>query len=349
MNPLPMKATIALTFQCNSRCKICNIWRSYLDDPAKIDDEMRLDEYHQLFRELKGVLWMEFTGGEPFLREDIADVITSAFRTSAVANALITNGLLGATVVSRTEEIVKDLPPGKNFTLGVSIDGTGGTFREVRGVDGFDRAMGTFLRLRELARDYRNFTPHIAYTISRLNAGRFGEFYSRVADEHGIDIADISFTIEHHRGYYRPSGHGALAQERFSEEAKKDLRTILVLRRSGKRRQAGTNGIKERFYDYFLDNIPRFIDEPDRRILPCSAARSSAYIDPYGTVFPCTMWDRPLGNLRERTFPEIWRSDAPKEARKDISCGGCPNCWTPCEAQPSFVMRIERNIWKAVR
>ncbi len=74
-------------------------------------------------------------------------------------------------------------------------------------------------------------------------------------------------------------------------------------------------------------------------ILKCSAARFSAYIDPYGVVHPCTMWNRPLGNVNASNLADILNSDAAKEARALIDRKACPKCWTPCEAQPSFVSR----------
>ncbi|HEC67280.1 MAG TPA: SPASM domain-containing protein [Candidatus Desulfofervidus auxilii] len=75
-------------------------------------------------------------------------------------------------------------------------------------------------------------------------------------------------------------------------------------------------------------------------IIPCSAGTYSSYIDPYGNVYPCTQWNFKFGNLKENSFKEIWWSKKAEKVRELIKNGKCPNCWTPCEAQPSWVMNF---------
>jgi MoaA/NifB/PqqE/SkfB family radical SAM enzyme len=38
----------------------------------------------------------------------------------------------------------------------------------------------------------------------------------------------------------------------------------------------------------------------------CGAGSSGLAIDPYGNVYPCVQWRRPVGNLHERSLTEIW-------------------------------------------
>jgi hypothetical protein len=73
--------------------------------------------------------------------------------------------------------------------------------------------------------------------------------------------------------------------------------------------------------------------------LPCTALASSCFIDPYWQLFPCSIWDRPLGTLREWQFDldALWRSAAVRAARTAVAAGDCPHCWTPCEAYPTIL------------
>jgi len=41
----------------------------------------------------------------------------------------------------------------------------------------------------------------------------------------------------------------------------------------------------------------------------CGAGSGGIAVDPYGNVFPCVQWRRPVGNLHERSLVEIWRRD----------------------------------------
>ena len=63
-----------------------------------------------------------------------------------------------------------------------------------------------------------------------------------------------------------------------------------------------------------------------QRSMKCTMAKDSFYIDPYGNVRPCNVMDLPFGNIREKTFQEIWKSPEAEEARKKVdSCSR--NCW----------------------
>ena len=72
----------------------------------------------------------------------------------------------------------------------------------------------------------------------------------------------------------------------------------------------------------FIGNVGEFcapIADVDDNVLEgysCSAGHTLAYISPSGDVFPCVQFPMPCGNLREKSFREIWyRSDALTELR----------------------------------
>ena len=74
------------------------------------------------------------------------------------------------------------------------------------------------------------------------------------------------------------------------------------------------------------------IREPGRRRLPCRAASSSFFLDPYGNVFPFLFIGDALGNVTDERLSKIWGSKASGEARTRITMGDCPGCWVECEA-----------------
>ncbi len=80
-----------------------------------------------------------------------------------------------------------------------------------------------------------------------------------------------------------------------------------------------------------------YIRDPGGRRIPCRAASSSFFIDPYGYVYPCLFIEEALGNLRDEGLSKIWRSKAAGEARTRISKGECPGCWVECEAYREIV------------
>jgi len=73
--------------------------------------------------------------------------------------------------------------------------------------------------------------------------------------------------------------------------------------------------------------------------LPCKALSVSCFIDPYGTIYPCTIFNKKLGNLRQANYnlKKIWNSKKSAEVRKLIKENKCPGCWTPCEAYQTIL------------
>ena len=87
----------------------------------------------------------------------------------------------------------------------------------------------------------------------------------------------------------------------------------------------------------YMQGALDYIRDPGVRRLPCRAASSSFFIDPYGGVYPCLFIGGALGNLRDEGLSKIWRSKAAGEARTRISRGECPECWVECEAYREIV------------
>ena len=77
----PVKVNLCLTYWCQYRCKTCNIWQ------RKPVDELTTEEVLAFVRENPHVTWVDLTGGEIFLRQDIdeiLDAIVSGWRRLAL-------------------------------------------------------------------------------------------------------------------------------------------------------------------------------------------------------------------------------------------------------------------------
>jgi radical SAM protein with 4Fe4S-binding SPASM domain len=73
--------------------------------------------------------------------------------------------------------------------------------------------------------------------------------------------------------------------------------------------------------------------------LPCHSLRSSCFIDPWGTVYPCISYARPVGRLRDHDMQlaPIWGGDDADTVQGEIWKGDCPQCWTACEAYQTIL------------
>ena len=70
-SPMPFKLTFILTYRCDCRCRMCNIWQ------RKVENEMTAEEIERFFRKNRGFAWVNLSGGEIFTRPDLSDIARS--------------------------------------------------------------------------------------------------------------------------------------------------------------------------------------------------------------------------------------------------------------------------------
>ena len=73
--------------------------------------------------------------------------------------------------------------------------------------------------------------------------------------------------------------------------------------------------------------------------MPCHALRASCFIDPWGVVYPCITYSKPMGRLRDTgmRLEPIWNHAETAQVQREIWKGQCPQCWTACEAYQSIL------------
>ena len=143
MNPISL--TISLTNHCNHRCKTCDVYDN-------IQRDLTVEEYEKIFRSIgRGVFYLTVSGGEPFLRDDIVDIVRAAKRHLDPPVLLIpTNGLMDKRVPDQVREILDVFRDGE-VIINLSVDGIGAQHDSIRGRTGaYDRAMSTYAQLREI-------------------------------------------------------------------------------------------------------------------------------------------------------------------------------------------------------
>jgi MoaA/NifB/PqqE/SkfB family radical SAM enzyme len=322
----PLKVTFALTYWCQYRCKTCNIWKLR---PA---DELTTDEVLAFVARNRGVSWLDVTGGEIFLRKDIDEVLAAfaSWKSLAILH-FPTNGFLTDRIVAACERLPRQ---GPQVVVTVSVDGDEALNDEVRGITGgFARQMATFRALRRI----RGIRPVIGMTLSAHNAGALERTFLacrracpdlRAADFH-VNVAQVS------GHYYRNRETAGVAPA--ADAAIRELR----LYRSMRGMPRSVPDWVESTYLRHLESYLRTGATPMR----CHSLRSSCFIDPWGTVFPCITYTRPLGSLREHgmSLGPIWSAAATGALQQDIWTGQCPNCWTACEAYQSILGNLVRG------
>ena len=120
----PYYLTFNITNKCNSRCKTCFLWKTYVENPELQKQELSLTEINRLFKDIPAPLWLTFSGGEPILRSDLLEICRSAYKNYPDLHGLgiLTNGLSPDKIV----DFINDLlcVGFRNVKASVSIDGT---------------------------------------------------------------------------------------------------------------------------------------------------------------------------------------------------------------------------------
>ena len=128
----PIQLILFITDRCNARCIHCFNWRALNQG----DDGLTLEELQRLSGELGPLLTLGISGGEPFLRQDIAAV----FRLFAGDNglrdiAIPTNGLMPARIAAHVRDMLDQDSPTR-VTISLSLDGLPDLHDHIRGVPG---------------------------------------------------------------------------------------------------------------------------------------------------------------------------------------------------------------------
>lgn len=319
--PFPYKLTFAITYRCNYRCKTCNIWQ------RKPQNELTFDELQQFFRRSNKLSWIHLTGGEIFLRSDLYELtkVMMAELPDLFMLNFPTNGFLTDRIVSTVEKIAALKPP--KLFITVSMDGDEELNDEIRGVKGgWKRQIETFKQLNAIP----GVNVALGMTLSTFNADKFEHTFQAAKREcPWLTYEQFHINI-YHTSYYYGNEHMAMSSEE-NERLIQEVNTYKTLR-----------GITLHPISYlehtYLKKVEKYI-RTGKTPIRCHALRSSCFLDPTGNVYPCGMYDRALGNLRDNDYDlaRIWRNDDSKKVQQEIWNYQCPQCWTPCEAYQSIM------------
>jgi MoaA/NifB/PqqE/SkfB family radical SAM enzyme len=328
-SPLPLKLTFILTYRCDCRCQMCNIWK------RKVEEEMTAEEVERFFRTNRGFPWVNLSGGEIFTRPDLLDIASSVVRTNPDLYLLDfpTTGQMTEKIVAGVERILALDPP--KLLVTCSLDGAGLQHDAIRRrKNAFENVIATYRALRRLSA--KNLNVFFGVTLSNFNQGDLFRIYDSVKERlPWITYRDFHVNLAQESAHYYQNQGLGLPRE---DEALKDMEEFL--------RRKGPNlhpvGWLESRYQQLLRRFYRLGRSP----LPCQALASSLFIDPHWVVYPCSMWDVPLGCLRDTGFDlrPIWNAAETLEARRKIREEQCPHCWTPCEAYQTIAGNLPRAL-----
>jgi mycofactocin radical SAM maturase len=291
-----VNVTWEITEACNLRCSHC----LSADVRARGRGELDTGACRAVLDELARmrVFQVNLGGGEPFLREDILDLLAHA-HVLGITTCVSTNGtMLDADLID--ELLCMDAP----VYLQVSLDGAlQGTNDAIRGEGTFARILRGVELLAE--RGYPDLSLNMV--VTRVNAGELAAFHE-LARAHGARTRLSRF---------RPSGAGCgrWDEYRLSREQLLELSRFL-----GEHREIATG-------DSFFALAPE--SRRELGLHRCGAARMTCAIAPDGSVYPCAFLCDPAflaGNVAERPLSLIYGDSPVLAAFRALEVESCRDC-----------------------
>jgi len=300
-----MDIAIILTYRCNSKCSMCNVWKN----PSLPSEEISLET---MIKIPGGLETINLTGGEPTLREDLMEIVDLLYPKTDKLE-ISSNGLLP----HKLEPIIQKYP---DIKIRFSLEGFEATNNLIRGEkNGFDKKTKGLLRLKELGGTDLGF----ATVIQDDNAEDLVRLF-QFSEKNGFELSTSTL----HNGFQFHKN------DNFPYDRLKIAHHIENLITE----QLRTNNIKNWFRAYLgLGLIAKVLG--NERLLPCRTGYSSAFIDPWGKVYACNVRpDLYMGDLNIQTLDEIMTGAVADEARRQVD--QCKqNCWMVGTAKSSMRQR----------
>ena len=173
-----LNGTVIVTYRCNARCSMCNRYKA----PSKPEEEISIET----IRKLPRMYFTNITGGEPFIRTDLKDIVRELYKKSDRI-VISTNGFF----TDRIVDLCKEFP---QIGIRISIEGLEKTNNEIRGLEnGFQRGYKTLKTLRKMGMKDVGF----GMTVQDKNAPDLVPLYE-ISNKMGMEFATASL----HNSFY---------------------------------------------------------------------------------------------------------------------------------------------------
>ncbi len=267
---VPLSVLFEVTHRCNLGCQHCYLTEGPVGRPKPTREELSLEEIRRVFDELAdaGTLFLTLSGGEVFMRRDFLQIVAQA-RSRGFSVTIFTTGTL------LTPETATDLAALHPLSVEVSI---------------------------------YSARPEVHDRVTRIPGSHARSLRAlRFLKERGVIILIKSPLMSLNSGEY----HGIV---RLAEElgAGSSFDPLLIPMRDGDGAPLGLSLDREQLRAFLSDPVlAREMAQPVK-CLPqkgeeiCATGRRTCLISPYGDLFPCGVHPVPAGNLREKSFREIW-------------------------------------------
>lgn len=338
---LPINVTVSVTFKCPSRCLTCNV-------TSRTARELTVNEYRRIFRSLgRDAFWVTISGGEPFLRPDLPEIVDVICEESAPR-------IINIPTSGTTHEFILPFLPrmlertrGAQLTVNFSLDEIGHRHDKIRRTPhNWEKTLDSIRFAQSLKPRFPHLVVGIHTVISTFNVDRFREIH----DELQMLAPDSFITeIAEERAELLTIGTGITPPpEKYADAA-----DYLIARMKEAPRR-GFARVIDAFRLEYYELVKRILAER-RQVIPCYAGLTSCHIAADGDLWGCCVRGEPVGNLREVGYDvgRIWDGEDARRFRRSVKAGECAcplanASYTNMLMSPGSLLRVGRNALHSV-
>jgi len=313
-----------VTNRCNLKCHFC-----CYKDSLNSSRDLPFDVYEKMARSIPRLKSLLVSGGEPFLREDLFDIISLFCRHAGARFISVpSNGYFTSDVMKRTEVFLKR-ENNAFLTLLFSIDGFAETHNKVRGLNNSHaNAMESVKQMLKIKENYPNVRVNITTVVCEDNMNELAQWVNHVKttfptlDYHNLEIVRVGMphidavpNIKQISDVYKKVFNQT---SRYYTLEKKDNHVYPFF--SERLARLLTRGFDLSRLDIDTNLIKNNRDWPFK----CLAGRTICVVDANGDFRACELRGV-LGNLKDHDYNILHAldSEANKNETKDIARGKC--------------------------
>lgn len=317
-NELPFQLIFYPTSRCNALCDHCYNYER--QDKQTKNEELSLEEIDKTSSNLGHIKILTISGGEPFLRKDICEIVEIFYKNNGLQYVSIhSNAFLKNTVIQKISEILEKLPK-ITVVFCVSIDGIGEVHDKMRAVkSGFKVMVETVQELEKLKEVYNDRLFLLSSTIFSRSTQ---ENYNKTINYINKQFNSVKPAACFIRGDVRNNKEKKIDSsfynkylKEFNNNIDKSVRAFSPL------------ALKETL-EWMTNKVVLKNYLTGTQTVPCQAGRKLLVIYENGDVYPCELLKEKFGNLRDVDYDikKLLFSDDGKSIKRKINPGKACSC-----------------------
>lgn len=307
----PKVIQLPITYNCNSKCVMCNVWRMDHSNEANVKEFSRFI-HDEIFKEVEAV---GINGGEPSLVKNLPEYVDEILKLPSLKSLnIISHGFGTKPLTQALDAIYKSCKDkGVKFHVAISLDGVGEIHNIVRGRKKlFEKTKST---IDEIIKNQVKYCDSydVGCTVVAQNIDYLIELDAYAKSK--------NYNIKYRLG---------IDNKRIESDKLRDQYSVIYspLRQSAKEffhfQISQTKDIANRFKYYAI--FFWLNSEKPKRLLGCMWKDEGVTLDSRGELYYCAVASDSIGSLRKNKGENIFFEDKNINYRKNIITNNCDGC-----------------------